>query len=250
MNYDDVFKQCIATYGGDAQIDMCLEELSELTKALLKYRRKVALVKGEEVTPVSDGVNLDKARAAVIDELADVEIMCRQMELLFEAENEVNDRIQFKVDRQVKRLGSSGSDMLLNDMLKCIIVVFECYDQFKICNDPKIREVLLETLQSNLAEYIQDFTSIICILCDTEESNEDELINMFYSMYTVDGSLIPWISLLSWWVGGRPDYVDRDALLQMLLISLGSYRRQGIELEHVCSMLLANKQYETKSGGL
>lgn len=24
MNYDDVFKKCIATYGGDAQIDMCV----------------------------------------------------------------------------------------------------------------------------------------------------------------------------------------------------------------------------------
>lgn len=248
MNYDDVFKQCIATYGGDAQIDMCLEELSELAKALLKYRRKVALVKGEEVTPVSDGVNLDKARAAVIDELADVEIMCRQMELLFEAENEVNERIQFKADRQVKRLGSNCSNVLLNDMLKCIVVVFECYDKFLVCHDPGMCKALLETLQSNLAEYIQDFASIIRILCDTEESNEAELIHMFYSMYHVDESLISWMGLLHWWVAGRPDYVNRDALLQMLLSSLGDYRRQGIELEHVCSMLLANKQYETKIG--
>lgn len=250
MNYDDVFKQCIATYGGDAQIDMCLEELSELAKALLKYRRKAALVKGEEVTPVSDGVNLDKARAAVIDELADVEIMCRQMELLFEAENEVNERIQFKADRQVKRLGSNCSNVLLNDMLKCIVVVFECYDKFLVCHDPGMCKALLETLQSNLAEYIQDFASIIRILCDTEESNEAELIHMFYSMYHVDESLISWMGLLHWWVAGRPDYVNRDALLQMLLSSLGDYRRQGIELEHVCSMLLANKQYETKIGGL
>ena len=250
MNYDDVFKQCIATYGGDAQIDMCLEELSELAKVLLKYRRKAALVKGEEVTPVSDGVNLDKARAAVIDELADVEIMCRQMELLFEAENEVNERIQFKADRQIKRLGSNCSGVLLNDMLKCIIVVFECYDKFRVCHDPGMCKALLETLQSNLAEYVQDFVSIIRILCDTEESNVAELIYMFYSMYTVDESLVAWISLLRWWVGGRPDYVDRDVLLQMLLSSLGGYRRQGIELEHVCSMLLANKQYETKIGEL
>ena len=107
MNYDKVFKQCIATYGGDAQIDMCLEELSELTKALLKHRRKSALVKGKEVTPVSDDINLDEARAAIIDELADVEIMCRQMELLFQAESEVESRIQFKVDRQIKRLSDS-----------------------------------------------------------------------------------------------------------------------------------------------
>ena len=250
MNYDDVFKQCIATYGGDAQIDMCIEELSELTKALLKYRRKVALVKGEEVTPVSDGVNLDKARAAVIDELADVEIMCRQMELLFEAENEVNDRIQFKVDRQVKRLGGSGSDMLLNDMLKRIIVVFECYDQFKICHDPGMCKALLETLQSNLADYIRDFTGVVCILYDTEEKSEIELIDMFFNLCAFDESLRPWVNLLLWWADMQKFDINRDAQVQALLKHLGSYRRQGIELEHVCSMLLANKQYETKLGGL
>lgn len=250
MNYDDVFKQCIATYGGDAQIDLCLEELSELTKALLKYRRKVALVKGEAVTPVSDGVNLDKARAAVIDELADVEIMCRQMELLFEAENEVNDRIQFKVDRSVKRLGSSGSNMLLNDMLKCIIVVFECYDQFKICHDPGMCKALLETLQSNLADYIRDFTGVVCILYDTEEKSEIELIDMFFNLCAFDESLRPWVNLLLWWADMQKFDINRDAQVQALLKHLGNYRRQGIELEHVCSMLLANKQYETKSGGL
>ena len=250
MNYDDVFKQCIATYGGDAQIDMCIEELSELTKALLKYRRKVALVKGEEVTPVSDGVNLDKARAAVIDELADVEIMCRQMELLFEAENEVNDRIQFKVDRQVKRLGSSSSDMLLNDMLKCIIVVFECYDQFKICNDPETREVLLETLQSALMHYIRDFADIVRILYDTGEKSETELIGMFNKLCAFDESLMPWVNLLHWWADMQKFDINRDAQVQALLKHLGNYHRQGIELEHVCLMLLANKQYETKLGGL
>lgn len=40
----------------------------------------------------------------IIDELADVRIMCRQMELLFQAEDEVERRIDFKVDRQIKRL--------------------------------------------------------------------------------------------------------------------------------------------------
>lgn len=78
--------------------------MSELTKALLKYRRKFALVRGENVNPTNGDTDLFKARADIIDELADVRIMCRQMELLFQAEDEVEKRIDFKVDRQLKRL--------------------------------------------------------------------------------------------------------------------------------------------------
>lgn len=101
---DIVFRRCICEYGTQPQIDMCIEEMPELAKALFKYRRKVALVMGEAVNPTSDEANLEQARADIIDELADVRIMCRQMELLFQAEYEVERRIDFKVDRQLKRL--------------------------------------------------------------------------------------------------------------------------------------------------
>ena len=101
---DSVFKKCICEYGTQPQIDMCIEEMSELTKALLKYRRKFALTRGENVNPTNGDTDLFKARIDIIDELADVRIMCRQMELLFQAEDEVERRIDFKVDRQIKRL--------------------------------------------------------------------------------------------------------------------------------------------------
>lgn len=107
---DEVYRRCISEYGVQPQVDMCIEEMSELTKALLKWRRKFALLSGEHVNPVSEEVNLNKAREDIIDELADVRIMCRQMELLFQMENEVERRIDFKVDRQVKRL-SEGQDL-------------------------------------------------------------------------------------------------------------------------------------------
>ena len=103
--YDCIFRRCISEYGNQPQIDMCIEEMSELTKALLKYRRKAALVMGEKVNLTSDELNLTKAKADIVDELADVRIMCRQMELLFQVEDEVEERIDFKVDRQLKRLG-------------------------------------------------------------------------------------------------------------------------------------------------
>jgi hypothetical protein len=102
--HDIVYRRCICEYGTQPQIDMCIEEMSELTKALLKYRRKFALARGENVNPTNGDTDLFKARADIIDELADVRIMCRQMELLFQAEDEVERRIDFKVDRQLKRL--------------------------------------------------------------------------------------------------------------------------------------------------
>lgn len=108
--HDIVYRRCICEYGTQPQVDMCIEEMSELTKALLKCRRKFALVRGENVNPVSGDTDLTKARENIIDELADVRIMCRQMELMFQAEDEVSNRIDFKVGRQVKRLDEkSGS---------------------------------------------------------------------------------------------------------------------------------------------
>ena len=89
--YDIIFRRCICVYGVDSQIDMAIEEMSELTKALLKWRR----AKGAELTV---------KRTDIIDELADVLIMCRQMEILFQCEGEVEKRINTKVYRQLERL--------------------------------------------------------------------------------------------------------------------------------------------------
>ncbi|MCM1090564.1 MAG: hypothetical protein NC092_04585 [Butyrivibrio sp.] len=88
---DTVFRRCISEYGAQPQIDMMIEEMSELTKALLKWRR----AKEAELTAARDNI---------IDEIADVRIMCRQMEILFQAEDEVECRTNFKVERQQKRL--------------------------------------------------------------------------------------------------------------------------------------------------
>ena len=99
---DKVCRWCISDYGMGPQMDMCIEEMSELTKALLKYRR-------------ADGAEWDKARNDIIDEIADVRIMCRQMELLFQAEEEVEHRIDFKIERQRKRLINYEEEVKKND---------------------------------------------------------------------------------------------------------------------------------------
>lgn len=78
------------TYGNDAQEDMAIEECSELVKAILKLRRS------DEKTA--------ETREAVIDEIADVQIMLSQLEIIFNCVAEVEDRIDFKINRQMGRI--------------------------------------------------------------------------------------------------------------------------------------------------
>lgn len=85
----------VEKYGTAPQIDMAIEESSELIKALLKYRRK------ENGSLVFDREEL---RAAVIDEIADVSIMVAQLQIIFNCMGEVEERINYKIDRQINRI--------------------------------------------------------------------------------------------------------------------------------------------------
>ena len=61
-----------------------------LIKAILKFRRSNA--KDSDL------------RDAVIDEIADVQIMLTQLGIIFNCVEEVNERIDFKIDRQIGRI--------------------------------------------------------------------------------------------------------------------------------------------------
>lgn len=75
-------------YGERPQMIKCCEELSELESAILKY-----INKGSN--------NLDD----VLDEIADVYIMLEQMKIAFMlGEEAISKRIDFKLDRQAKRI--------------------------------------------------------------------------------------------------------------------------------------------------
>ena len=80
----------VETYGSDKQEDMAIEECQELIKAILKFRRSNA--KDSDL------------RDAVIDEIADVQIMLTQLGIIFNCVEEVNERIDFKIDRQMGRI--------------------------------------------------------------------------------------------------------------------------------------------------
>ena len=66
-----ILDRAITTYGAPAQMDMAVEEMAELTKALCKIKRAQA---GCEVTA---------AIGNVIEEMADVQIMLDQLRIIF-----------------------------------------------------------------------------------------------------------------------------------------------------------------------
>lgn len=97
--YCDVICDAIDTYGREAQTDMCIEECSELIKALLKYRR----------LPLEDRLNTRgmKILKNIQEEIADVQIMLWQMEMLY-GYGCVDGEIEEKIDRLKERIEAIG----------------------------------------------------------------------------------------------------------------------------------------------
>jgi len=93
---DDILQLAIAVYGEPAQTDMCLEEMSELAKALLKLRR----FPGDRASGKCHAL-LDDIR----EEIADVQIMLDQMKLLY-GYTEAHE--EGKLARLEKRLHERG----------------------------------------------------------------------------------------------------------------------------------------------
>lgn len=80
----EVLEKAVETWGEVAQTDMMIEEMAELTKALLNNRR------GRE--------------SNISEEMADVYIMLKQLEIIFENEGKINQFINEKIKRLEERL--------------------------------------------------------------------------------------------------------------------------------------------------
>jgi NTP pyrophosphatase (non-canonical NTP hydrolase) len=86
-----ILEAAVETYGAESQIDMMIEEMSELTKALCKYKRS------------PDGGTVDN----VLEEMADVQIMLNQMALIFD---DCTEQEIVKLVRLESRLGGLADD--------------------------------------------------------------------------------------------------------------------------------------------
>lgn len=91
MNRNEILKQAIAAYGKDAQTDICIEECSELIKALLKYRRNDRF--GQTCN--------EHELKNIQEEIADVQIMIDQMRLIY---GDTTQEEKYKLERLAKRL--------------------------------------------------------------------------------------------------------------------------------------------------
>lgn len=103
-NFDKKKLQMIAdNYGFRNQSMMLIEECSELQKAICKWHRN----RGDFLR--SESSDCDE-RTDIIDELADVIVMAKQLTYLLSAEDEVSEQIEFKLDRQLRRMEEENVD--------------------------------------------------------------------------------------------------------------------------------------------
>lgn len=79
--------RAITTYGAPAQMDMAVEEMAELTKALCKVKR------------VSCAAEAKAALENAVEEMADVQIMLDQLRIIFHRSTE-----EAKLERLKNRL--------------------------------------------------------------------------------------------------------------------------------------------------
>ena len=75
-------------YGTKKQQDIAIEELAELQKAIIKYRREPS----------------DKTKESVVEEIADVQVMLEQLKMIFSCRSKTDAIMDAKIDRQIKRV--------------------------------------------------------------------------------------------------------------------------------------------------
>lgn len=90
-----IMDAAIDKYGYDHQIDLAIEEMSELTKALLKHRR---IYQGRVQRGTYTIEELEDSLGDIAEEMADVAIMLEQLEMIF------GDGYKAKAEKKLKRL--------------------------------------------------------------------------------------------------------------------------------------------------
>jgi NTP pyrophosphatase (non-canonical NTP hydrolase) len=98
---DDNCKLALNKYGGDLQLTIGIEECSELIKAISKIKRYTSNPELDNTIPKGMINN-------IVDEIADVHIMLRQIEIIFDIEYYVNEQEKFKLERIKPRLNNKG----------------------------------------------------------------------------------------------------------------------------------------------
>lgn len=88
---EQVLQHAVLTFGPDKQTDMVIEEMAELTKALLKLRRE----------PEDEG-----REESVLEEYADVLIMMYQLEFILVDMDVYHTKFHDLIDKKINRLNN------------------------------------------------------------------------------------------------------------------------------------------------
>lgn len=97
----DVCRDAIETWGDERQLDMVVEELSELTKALMKLRRYG---------------HTEEWRRKTVEEAADVSIMLEQLVMMLSSTEEFEKVRRYKLQRLEKLIDcETGNQTCEND---------------------------------------------------------------------------------------------------------------------------------------
>lgn len=91
-NQIETCKSIANHYGKEHQVLIAIEEMSELTKELCKYFRRY------------------DRKKEIIEEVADAQIMLEQLIELFGINNEVDRMVDYKLNRQIRRMEQERSD--------------------------------------------------------------------------------------------------------------------------------------------
>ena len=95
----EALQEAVAAYGTHAQVDMAIEEMSELTKALCKERR-CGFGQGSRA----------QAHANIIEEIADVIIMLAQLLIIFDKDREIQKETDYKLNGLAERLAATPKE--------------------------------------------------------------------------------------------------------------------------------------------
>ncbi len=96
---DDI-KRIADHYGLDAQLNVATEELAELIHAIARFRR----YEGDDQQRISFLIS------GMVEEIADVEVMLTQMKHLLKAEQKVECEMDYKIERQLRRMESEAAN--------------------------------------------------------------------------------------------------------------------------------------------
>lgn len=91
-------------HGLKVQMQQLIEEMSELTQAICKYKRKHG-----EGQPISDMVTYRHVEENLVEELADVRLVLGQVIHLLDCDDAVQEIMKQKIKRTLERIGENNA---------------------------------------------------------------------------------------------------------------------------------------------